>query len=172
MGNGMMSHQMVSEWYAIIVLVACVVLVTNIVFVLWKKRECLGLLREQHSTLVHSLPMSLGMVSTMAICTVLGAMFTHHPSLAYVLGFMIGILVSGSISLPLYDIAVIDGLVAGAMGGLMGIMLGTMIPVGGVYPITLLLTLLFIGSWTTMRRRLLKMEFLNLEQLDQQKKAN
>lgn len=158
MGKAMMVHHTISGLFAIITLAICLIFVGHIVLTLWKNRNAFHLLRKQHSTLVHSLPMSLGMISTMTVCTITGALLTQHLSFAYILGFFIGMIVSGLISFPLYDIAVVDGVVAGAMGGLMGTMLGAMVPQVGLYTIILLLIIVFIFSWMTMRRRIQKIE--------------
>ncbi|ALX48902.1 hypothetical protein AOX59_09925 [Lentibacillus amyloliquefaciens] len=153
-----MNHMHVSDvsWvFAVVILFICALLVCHIVFTLWKQRGHLHQLSEQHSTIVHSLPMSLGMISTMTICMVIGAIMSHHVSAAYIAGLLTGVFVSGVISLPFRDaIPLLDGIVAGTMGGLMGVMVGVMIPEIGLYTIVILLTILFTVTWVIMDRRI------------------
>ncbi|MFB4168256.1 hypothetical protein [Virgibacillus sp. JSM 102003] len=145
----------VSWIFAIVILFICALLVFHIVFTLWKQRSHLHRLSEQHSTIVHSLPMSLGMISTMTICMVIGAIMSHQLSAAYIVGLLAAVFVSGVISFPFQDvIPLLDGIVAGTMGGLMGVMVGVMIPQIGLYTIVILLTILFAVTWVIMERRI------------------
>lgn len=145
----------ISWLFALIIFVICALLVAHIVFRLWRQRGLLHQLNEQHRTIIHSLPMSLGMISTMTICIIVGAILSNNISAAYIMGFLVGVIVSGVITFPFQDeIAILDGVVAGSMGGLMGVMVGVMTPVPGVYTVATLLTALFIASWMIMYRRI------------------
>jgi hypothetical protein len=153
--SNMMEPSSISWIFTIIVLFICILLVIHIVFTLWRQRNQLHQLIEQHSRLVHSLPMSLGMISTMTICTTVGAIMNAYISASYIVGLIIGILVSGIISFPFKDeIAVLDGIVAGVMGGLMGVMIVFMIPKLGLYTVSILLTVLFAFTWGIMCRHI------------------
>ncbi|OJE41866.1 hypothetical protein BAQ49_12305 [Bacillus proteolyticus] len=157
-----MGHEMnhmntvgISWLFAVVILFICALLICHIIFTLWKQRNRLYKFNEQSNIIVHSLPMSLGMVSTMTVCVVIGAIMSHHLSTAYVLGLLIGVFVSGIISFPFQDmIPLLNGIVAGAMGGLMGVMIGIIIPQNGLYIIVILLMILFIATWVTMNRRI------------------
>lgn len=99
--------------------------------------------------------MSLGMISTMTVCVVIGAIMSHNLSMAYVLGLLISVFISGIISFPFQDrIPILNGIVAGAMGGLMGVTIGIMIPQTGLYIVVILLMILFTTTWVTMNRRI------------------
>lgn len=153
--NHMMGVTTISWDFTNSILGICFLLVLHITLTLWQKHNQLNQLKKQHNTFVHSLPMSLGMVSTMTICMVVGCLIKAHLGTAYVVGFIIGVLVGGVISLPLKDdIAILDGIIAGTMGGLMGVMVGGMIPKTGFYVLTLLLTMLFSVTWFIMRRHI------------------
>lgn len=145
----------ISWLFAFIILFICALLICHITFTLWKQRNRLYKFSEQYNIIIHSLPMSLGMISTMTVCVVIGAIMNHHPSTAYVLGLLIGVFISGIISFPFQDsIPILNGIVAGAMGGLMGIMIGIMIPQTGLYIVVILLMILFTTTWVTMNRRI------------------
>ncbi len=145
----------ISWLFAIIFLFICALLIGHILYTFWKQRERLYKLNEQSSIIVHSVPMSLGMISTMTVCVVIGSLTSHHLSMAYVIGLLISVFISGTISFPFQDmIPIINGIVAGAMGGLMGVMIGTMIPQSGLYIIVILLLILFTATWVTMNRRI------------------
>lgn len=157
-GNGM-NHMMetsdISWAFTNIVLGICFLLVLHITLTLWQKHRYLRQLKKQHSTLNHSIPMSLGMISTMTICIIVGCLMKSHLGIAYVVGFIIAVLVSGVISCPFKDeIAVLDGVISGTMGGLMGIMVGAMIPQVGFYILGILLTVLFAVTWFVICRRI------------------
>ncbi|MCW9132696.1 hypothetical protein OF830_17475 [Bacillus paramycoides] len=157
-----MEHEMnhmntvgISWLFAVIILFICALLICHIIFTLWKQRNRLYKLDEQYNIIVHSLPMSLGMISTMTVCVVVGAIMSHHLSTAYVLGLLIGVFISGIISFPFQDwIPILNGIVAGAMGGLMGVMIGIMIPQAGLYIVVILLMILFTTTWVTMNQRI------------------
>lgn len=154
MGHMMMSASSISWIFAISILVIIILLVLHILNTLWEHQILLSQLIEQHSSLIHSITMSLGMSSTITICTILGAMLNTHQSAAYITGFIVGVLISGIISSPFKDgIAVLDGVISGTMGGLMGVMLGIMIPNAGLYTVTILLTVLFAITWIVIYRR-------------------
>lgn len=141
--------------FAVIILFICALLICHIIYTLWKQRKRLYKLNEQSSMIVHSVPMSLGMISTMTVCVVIGSITSHYLSMAYVIGLLIGIFISGTISFPFQDIIpIINGIVAGAMGGVMGVMIGTMIPQSGLYIIAILLLILFTVTWVTMNQRI------------------
>ncbi|MED1412664.1 MULTISPECIES: hypothetical protein [Bacillus] len=157
-----MEHEMnhmntvgISWLFAVIILFICALLICHIIFTLWKQRNRLYKLDEQYNIIVHSLPMSLGMISTMTVCVVVGAIMSHHLSTAYVLGLLIGVFISGIISFSFQDwIPILNGIVAGAMGGLMGVMIGIMIPQTGLYIVVILLMILFTTTWVTMNQRI------------------
>ncbi|MCM2533201.1 hypothetical protein NDK43_13325 [Neobacillus pocheonensis] len=159
MGNGMnnmMGSSSISWIFASIILIICGLIVIHIVFTLWRQRNQLRLLIEQHHRLVHSLPMSLGMISTVTICSTVGAIMNDYISTSYIAGLIIGIMVSGIISFPFKDeIAILDGIVSGIMGGLMGVMMAYMIPKMGLYTVVVLLTILFAVTWVVIRRRII-----------------
>lgn len=161
MGNGMSqisSFSGVSLIFAVIILVVCALLVSHIVFTLWQKRNLLHQLSVQHSRLVHSVPMSLGIISSMTICAAFGEIMNGYINATYIAGLLIGILVSGIISLPFKDeLAILDGIVSGSMGGLMGVMIDFMIPKIGLYTIIVFLTLLFTATWVIMHRRIYRL---------------
>lgn len=156
MGKGMtnmMGSSSISWTFAFIILIICSLLIFHIVFILWRQRNQIHQLLEEHSRLVHSLPMSLGMISAVTICTTVGALMNAYISASYIVGLIIGILVSVIISFPFKDnIAIIDGVVSGAMGGQMGVMLAFMVPEAGLYTVIVLLTILFTVTWAIMRR--------------------
>lgn len=157
MGNSMnhLESSTFSLFFIITILTICILLVSHIVWTLWQKRNQLQHLKEKHSTIVHSLPMSLGMISSMTICTGVGAALHNHLNVAYIVGFLIGIFVSVIISFSFKDdLALLDGMGAGEMGGLMGVMIGTMITQIGLYVVVILMTLLFIMTWMVMYRRI------------------
>jgi MFS family permease len=159
MGKGMsnMKGDLGISWtFAFIILIIFALLVFHIVFTLRKQQNQLKQLIEQHNRLVHSLPMSLGMISTVIICSIIGAIMDAYMSASYIVGLIIGILVSWVICLPFKDgIAILDGVVSGAMGGLMGVMMAYMIPKIGLYTVVVLLTILFATTWGVMRRRII-----------------
>jgi hypothetical protein len=151
--SNMVEPASISWIFAIIILLICSLLVVHIVFTFWQQRVQLSELREQHSTIPHSLTMSLGVISTLTICTTVGAILNTHLSVSYTVGFIIGNFVSGIISFSFKDaIAVLDGIISGTMGGLMGAMIASMIPIMGLYTVTILLTALFAVTWVIMRR--------------------
>ncbi|WP_255291998.1 hypothetical protein [Bacillus thuringiensis] len=118
-----------------------------IIFIPWKQRNRLFKLNEQSSIIVHSRPMYLEMISTMTVCVVIGFIMSHNLSMAYVLGLLIGVFISGIIGFPFQDmIIILNGIVAGARGGLMG----TMIPRAGLY----IIMILFTVTWVIMNRRI------------------
>ena len=93
MGNemsNMMGPSGIASLFAIIILVICLLLVIHIVFTLWRQRIHLQRLIEEHHRLAHSLPMSLGMISTMTICTTVGAVMNAYISGSYIVGLLIG----------------------------------------------------------------------------------
>ena len=141
--------------FAVAILFICVLLICHIIYTLWKQRNRLYKFNEQSSIIVHSLPMTLGIISTMTVCIVFGSIMSHNLSTVYVLGLLMGVFISGIISFPFQDmILILNGIVAGAMGGLMGIMIGTMIPQTGLYIIIILLMILFTVTWFTINRRI------------------
>ncbi len=145
----------ISWIFAIVILFICVLLICHITFILWKQRNRLFKVNEQSSIIVHPLPMSLGMISTMTVCVVIGFIMSHNLSMAYILGLLIGVFIGGIISFPFQDmIIILNGIVAGAMGGLMGIMISIMIPQTGLYIIIILLMILFTVTWVIMNRRI------------------
>lgn len=161
--SNMMGASSISWIFAFVILFICGLLVIHIVFTLWQQRNQLRQLIEQHKRLGHSLPMSLGMISTVTICSTVGALMNDYISASYVVGLFIGILVSGVISFPFKDeIAIIDGIVSGVMAGLMGVMMVYMIPETGLYTIVVLLTILFAVTWAFIRRHIYK-QFIQLE---------
>jgi len=174
MENGM-SHMMKSpssiSWiFTVIILAICALIVFHIGFTFWKQQNHLRRLKEQHNTLSHSLTMSLGMISTLTICSIIAAKMTSHQSSAYIVGLIAGIIVSGIISYPFKrDIAALDGIVSGTMGGLMGVMLGLMVPTMGMYVVAIILTILFAVTWFIMRRNMydhfLKTNYQQIENL-------
>jgi hypothetical protein len=154
--SNMMGNSSISRMFAIIILVISVLLVLHIVFTLWRQRSQLHQLIEQHNRFVHSLPMSLGMISTVTICSTVGALMNTYISASYIVGLFIGIVVSGMIGLTFKDaIAIIDGVVSGVMGGLMGVMMAYMIPEMGLFTVVVLLTILFVVTWIVMCRRII-----------------
>ncbi|KQL52516.1 hypothetical protein AN964_02510 [Heyndrickxia shackletonii] len=155
MGHMMMSTSSISWIFAISILVITILLVLHILNTLWEHQNLLSQLIEQHSSLIHSITMSLGMSSTITICTILGAMFNTQQNAAYIIGFIVGVLISVIICSPFKDgIAVLDGVVSGTMGGLMGVMIGTMVPEAGLYTVAILLTILFAITWIVIYRRI------------------
>ncbi|MED1203613.1 hypothetical protein [Heyndrickxia acidicola] len=89
--------------FASVILFICVLIVFHIVFTLRRQKNQMQQLIAQHSRLVHSLPMSLGMISTMTICTNIAAIMNSYISASFIVGLIIGILVSGVISFPFKD---------------------------------------------------------------------
>ncbi|GMA59603.1 hypothetical protein NZD89_08725 [Alicyclobacillus fastidiosus] len=143
----------ISGYFAMVILAICAAMVLHIVFTLWKKQSQLGELSE-HQRFRHSVPMTLGMIATMSVCTALGGVMENQLSAAYVTGLVIGILFGLLIGLPFRGMAALDGMVAGVMGGLMGTMLGSMMPQAGLYIVITVLTALFVCTWCVMLRRI------------------
>lgn len=145
----------ISWIFVVITLVIIFLLVFHIVYTLWEHQILLRKLRKQHSNLTHSIPMSLGMCSTMALCTIVGGIMINHQNVAYIVGLITGIFISGLISSPFKDgIAILDGIIAGSMGGLMGVMVGVMIPQIGLYIVTIFLIILFAIAWIVIYRHI------------------
>lgn len=138
-----------------LIVLLCLLLVTHMYVLLRKHGSLLTQLRKEHSTLVHSIPMTFSMVSTLALFMIIGCVLKGHLGTAYVLGCAGGIALSVAVSLPFQDgIAVIDGMVSGAMGGLMGVMLGSMVPPTALYLSAAMMTMLFAAAWLVVLRRL------------------
>lgn len=144
-----------SGTFVLITLILCAGLVSHMIVTLWRNRHQLGHGNPQYHTITHSIPMTMGMVSTLAISTIGGAAMTSNLGTAYTLSFFLGTTVGILVGWPFQVIAVVDGVVAGVMGGLMGVMIGSMVPVFGIYALGVLLTALFGLVWFLMRRQLI-----------------
>ncbi|GMA62022.1 hypothetical protein GCM10025859_24620 [Alicyclobacillus fastidiosus] len=139
--------------YGIVILAVCVAVVLHSLFTLLRKRNQLGHL-SGHNTFRHSVPMTLGMISTMTAGSVIGGMMETQLSTAYIIGFAVGVVLGLLIGLPFKEMAILDGMVAGVMGGLMGIMLGDMVPQTGLYAVTTCMAALLAVTWIVLLRRI------------------
>ncbi|MGV3464109.1 MAG: hypothetical protein ACO1OT_02315 [Heyndrickxia sp.] len=155
MDHTIMNSSNISWVFVVISLVIIFLLVFHIVYTLWEHEKLLRQLLDQHSSLTHSIPMSLGMSSTMSLCIFLGGIMINHQSVSYIVGLIVGVFISGIISSPFKDgIAMLDGIISGSMGGLMGVMAGVMIPQIGLYIVSTLLIILFAITWIVIYRRI------------------
>lgn len=146
-----------SGW--VVCLMAAVWLFTVVfgITTLWQHQTELARLGRGHHSLTHSVPMTLGMLSSVSLATLIGAVFSAESSLAYGVGAVEGIVVGLAFGWPLgRDFPLWDGLASGLMGGLMGVMIGTMIPVAGFYFLSAVLVVVGLGVEVKIVQNLLR----------------